>query len=90
MYPPFENSATRIAITFILLIIISDTTYLFVKKEADCEEIFELKVDQTNYIKQVDIKRCVEVVDNYNGVKITKISCPLKGSLISDDIFTSG
>ena len=29
-------------------------------------------------------------MDNYNGVKITQISCPLKGSLISDDIFTSG
>ena len=29
-------------------------------------------------------------MENYNGVKITKISCPLKGSLISDDIFTSG
>lgn len=37
----------------------SDSTYLFVKKEADCENIFELKVDET-----YNFKKCVEVVDN--------------------------
>jgi len=39
---------------------------LFVKKEADCENIFELKVDET-----YNFKKCVEVVDN--EVKDTEI-----------------
>ena len=39
---------------------------MFVKKEADCENIFELKVDET-----YNFKKCVEVVDN--EVKDTEI-----------------
>ena len=53
-------------ISTFFLIFISDTTYLFVKKEDDCENIFDLKADKTSYFK-----KCVEVVDNQ--VKVTKI-----------------